>query len=1270
MLTVTPGSLLQVGEDYFDAQSRQTAVIGDDIYVVMEDAIRSGQEIWRRSAGSQQFVRVFDGDDVSHLTVVGSILYFDDKAAVWKITGTASDATQITSVPSGVSNFIVADDTLYATNTFGLYTSSVTPNFGSATQVYFGTVSDLTSYSGSAYFFGSSGLMRSSGSTPTTIKSVSQGFGSTNLIAYNGSLYFVGTVSGSSGFYVSNGTGAGTQLIKSLPGNNNQSAQLTGVGSALYFVAGDADHGVELWRSDGTAAGTALLKDVLSGTSSSGLGKLTAVGNTLYFATSDLWKSDGTEAGTVLVKDVGPGVTSSISDLTDVGGTLFFSGLEPTGGREMWRSDGTPEGTVQLHDLYPGAGGSSPREFVAYNGTVLFHAVDPVAGVSFFQEPVDAAPGTQPTRLLDLFNGPLSPTIAHATTPDGRFYFTAGDGSSTGRELFANVPGTLDVALVKDVFPGSTASDPQSITAMGNAVYFNGNGSGVGRELFKSDGTSAGTALLKNLFTGLSSGDPTALIAINGTLYFSANVDATTYRIWQSDGTAAGTVATSIPGTSGLINHNGQLRYPGNISSGGTSFVSNLTSTGGAIYFAGSNSQNADTEPYRNTGDAPGTTTLLKDIYPGFNPNGGAGNSSRPQSFFAFNNKVYINADDGTGRELWRTDGTAAGTVLFKDIRASANDFSTPPRGSSPSFFANVNGRLLFSADDGIHGRELWVSDGTATGTQLLVDINPGATASNAAPAVVIGKRVYFVADDGVHGQELWASDGTAAGTVMVADLNPGAGSSNPRNLTDVNGVLTFTANDGVTGDRLFTADLPQPLISAPTGKPDLLDATDSGTSSSDDLTNRDNSAADRTLQFSVANTIPDATVMIYADGVAIGSAVATGTTTVVTTDGVVDVADGVRSIAARQTEPGSSESASSEDLSVTIETAGPTADIVDVTPDPRTASVLTITINFSRPVSGLDVTDFTLTRDGGPNLLTNQTVTQSPFITDNTSFRLNSLSSLTNLSGTYLLKLKSISNVTSSAGNFLAADAMDTWTLTLPSWLTSGSQATWNASTRVLTVTGGGTIVADPGTSSTASIVVDGTSAVVTVDPAADTMIRTGTLTLSNGGRLVMTSHGANPVRALVVTSNPTIGSGGTLDLADNAMVVKNGTVAAVQASVAAAYNHGAWNGAGGITSSVAAVDPYGATALGIASNAVLNKTSFAGVTALTASDVLVKYTYLGDGDLSGADTLDDFTLFLHGYQTGSAEWMRGDYDFSGTVTLDDFSLFIFAYQREGPPL
>ena len=148
---------------------------------------------------------------------------------------------------------------------------------------------------------------------------------------------------------------------------------------------------------------------------------------------------------------------------------------------------------------------------------------------------------------------------------------------------------------------------------------------------------------------------------------------------------------------------------------------------------------------------AAGPAQLVSDI----NQTGGGpfipNNSSSPHGLTAVGSTLYFSADDGTrGSELWKSDGTAAGTVLVKDIYAGAPD-------SSPNSLANMNGTLLFAANDGVSGRELWKSRGTATTTVLVQNIASGAGDSAPAGFTIMGTDVFFSASDDTTGTELWS---------------------------------------------------------------------------------------------------------------------------------------------------------------------------------------------------------------------------------------------------------------------------------------------------------------------------------------------------------------------------------------------------------------------------------------------------------------------------------------------------------------------------------
>jgi ELWxxDGT repeat protein len=94
-----------------------------------------------------------------------------------------------------------------------------------------------------------------------------------------------------------------------------------------------------------------------------------------------------------------------------------------------------------------------------------------------------------------------------------------------------------------------------------------------------------------------------------------------------------------------------------------------------------------------------------------------------------------------------------------------------------------VGSTLFFTASDGVNGNELWKSDGTAAGTVLVKDIFPGLSGPSPSSLTAVGNTLFFTANDGVNGNELWKSDGTAAGTVLVKDINPGSAPTPPPNL-------------------------------------------------------------------------------------------------------------------------------------------------------------------------------------------------------------------------------------------------------------------------------------------------------------------------------------------------------------------------------------------------------------------------------------------------------------------------------------------------------
>ncbi|MCA9457750.1 MAG: hypothetical protein KC587_13885, partial [Nitrospira sp.] len=341
---------------------------------------------------------------------------------------------------------------------------------------------------------------------------------------------------------------------------------LVNVNGVLFFRANDGAHGFELWKSDGTEAGTVLVKDINPGTDSAFSSLLTdsfvAVNNMLFFTANDgvngveIWKSDGSEAGTVMVKDIRAGPKGSApAELTDVNGTLFFVAGDGTNG--LWKSDGTEGGTIKIatFNFYP-------EWLTNVNGTLFFSAFhSSYGGVELWKSDGTIA-GTELVRNL---NGVSNSWPRWLTNVNGTLFFTAVDfipitGSFNG--LFKSDGTSAGTVLVKEV---SSAVD---LTRVGNKLYFRALNTSVGYQPYISDGTTAGTRALKpDLFLNSLASEGPWFTDVNGIAFFSANDGITGTELWKSDGTEAGTVLVKdiLPGGNSapqsLINVDGTLFF-------------------------------------------------------------------------------------------------------------------------------------------------------------------------------------------------------------------------------------------------------------------------------------------------------------------------------------------------------------------------------------------------------------------------------------------------------------------------------------------------------------------------------------------------------------------------------------------------------------------------------------------------------------------------------------------------------------------------------------
>ncbi len=562
-------------------------------------------------------------------------------------------------------------------------------------------------------------------------------------------------------------------------------ASITPDRAVLY--AGGSTAGI--WRTDGTGPGTALLQP----TEPLGIAQSCVAGNHAVFdilndeEEGDLWISDGTAPGTFFVVRGGPGwghyswerrLECGVAGQA-AGKAVVFPGKAAAGvrGQSLWRSDGTPSGTSLLHDSTALGQSSQPRRLAPFRDGVLAETCSQARySLRYVPRPGHGEP-------VVLLNGPegsgcssqlvSTPVVLGSTAVFLRYGVNGGPVSLWRTDGTAK--GTQALYSAAD-------SRARDVVRWGDGAAFwvsSGPTRTMRSELWVTDGTPQGTHKRFELPRGT---EMFGLTPAAGRLLFFDRLSfgpGSSVRVqpWSSDGTLAGT--HPLTRTIGLIEDEEAFRY----------LPRPFVEAGGRTYFLLGGVDGPGTL-WRTDGTPGGTEPAVRVDSP----------LASPFNLRAAGGRLYFLSRQA-GRSsvyAWSSDGTEAGTGLISRARLDPFDWYPASR------FVELNGKVYFAAADAEHGQELWRTDGTAAGTERFLDVAPGLLGSAPDSLVAWNGRLFFVAQDALHGRELWSSDGTREGTALVQDLEPGASWSAPAELTPAEHGLYFSAFDFEHGRELW----------------------------------------------------------------------------------------------------------------------------------------------------------------------------------------------------------------------------------------------------------------------------------------------------------------------------------------------------------------------------------------------------------------------------------------------------------------------------------
>lgn len=532
--------------------------------------------------------------------------------------------------------------------------------------------------------------------------------------------------------------------------------------------------------------------------------EVVSVNGTVYFAANnggagrELFKYDGS---TTTLIDLNPSGDSNPLYLTAIGSDLYFSADNGSDGRELWKYDGA---TATQIDIVEGSVGSSPERLVAYGSELVFFAEDGVNGRELWK-----CTGTSAELIQDIRSGSIGSNGSdnpYFENHDGKLYFSANDG--VGVELF-EYDGSTTTKI--DVNGTSGGTSPRYLTSFGSNLYFAASITSTGNELYQYDGSVPSLVTDIQVGTGSSIPNPSTkdqkFKVVNGNMYFQANDGTNGSELYKYNGTTLTRI--DVNPNSGDLSGNGYIDFIG--------------SMGNSIYFQGYGGSAFGSELWKYDG----TTLTQIEIRSG-------SDGSAVRHMTEINGELYFTAyygDDTNDWHLWKYTGTNASVVNLTGITHY----------SDPYYFTKVGNRIYFSADDGIHGSELWYTDGTTT--EMVADIYPGEDGSSPNNLIEFDSKLVFFAEDdegykmivfdgsnfqtfeiegtdedpiifngdlyfggnnGVNGTELLKFDGTSV--TLVQDINP-SGSSDARDFYIWGSDLYFSAQDGTNGRQLWKYD-------------------------------------------------------------------------------------------------------------------------------------------------------------------------------------------------------------------------------------------------------------------------------------------------------------------------------------------------------------------------------------------------------------------------------------------------------------------------------